>query len=178
VVVTVGSIHGGTKHNIIPDEAKLQLTVRSFTEEVRAHTLDAIRRIVRGQALSAGIAEDRLPVIKLADDEFTPATYNQPELARRVGAALQQVLGKSRVVARRPAMGGEDFSEYGRTTDKIPICMFWLGSVEPERVTESERTGQALPALHSSLYRPVPEPTIKTGVMAMTSAVLDLANRP
>jgi hippurate hydrolase len=177
VVVTVGSIHGGTKHNIIPDEVKLQLTVRSFTEEVRAHTLEGIRRIVRGQALSAGIAEERLPIIKQAEDEFTPATFNQPEFARRVAQALRGLLGDSRVISRRPAMGGEDFSEYGRTADKIPICMFWLGSVEPERVAESERTGQPLPALHSSLYRPVPEPTIKTGVSAMTAAVLDLVGR-
>jgi amidohydrolase len=177
VVVTVGSIHGGTKHNIIPDEVKLQLTVRSFTEEVRAHTLEGIRRIVRGQALSAGIPEERLPIIKQAEDEFTPATFNQPEFARRVAQALRGLLGDSRVISRRPAMGGEDFSEYGRTADKIPICMFWLGSVEPERVAESERTGQPLPALHSSLYRPVPEPTIKTGVSAMTAAVLDLVGR-
>jgi hippurate hydrolase len=177
VVVTVGSIHGGTKHNVIPDEVKLQLTVRSFTEEVRARTLDAIRRIVRGQALSAGIPEDRLPVIHQADDEFTPATYNQPEFSQRVAKTFRGLLGEARVISRRPAMGGEDFSEYGRTSDKIPICMFWLGSVEAERVAESEKTGRPLPALHSSLYRPVPEPTIKTGVSAMTAAVLDLAGR-
>lgn len=174
-VVTVGSIHGGTKHNIIPDEVRLQLTVRSFTEEVRAHTLAAIRRIVRGQAISAGIPEDRLPVVKMADDEFTPATYNSPALAHQVRDILGEVLGDKKVVARRPAMGGEDFSEYGRTADKIPLCLFWLGAVEPERVAESERTGQSLPALHSSLFRPVPEPTIQTGVMAMTAVVLRLA---
>ncbi|HXJ74151.1 MAG TPA: M20/M25/M40 family metallo-hydrolase, partial [Candidatus Dormibacteraeota bacterium] len=121
--------------------------------------------------------EERLPIIKQAEDEFTPATFNQPEFARRVAQALRGLLGDSRVISRRPAMGGEDFSEYGRTADKIPICMFWLGSVEPERVAESERTGQPLPALHSSLYRPVPEPTIKTGVSAMTAAVLDLVGR-
>ena len=177
VVVTVGSIHGGTKHNIIPDEVKLQITVRSFTDEVRHHTLEAIRRIVRGQALAAGIPENHLPIVTQADDEFTPATYNQPEFSRRVGQALRGLLGDARVISRRPAMGGEDFSEYGRTPDKIPICMFWLGSVEPERVAESERSGQALPALHSSLYRPVPEPTIKTGVSAMTTAVLELVRR-
>ncbi len=176
-VVTVGSIHGGTKHNIIPDEVKLQITVRSFTDEVRARTLDAIRRIVRGQAISAGVPEDRMPEVKVDTHEFTPATYNQPDLVRRLSGLFKGMLGEDNVIARKPAMGGEDFSEYGRTTDKIPLCMIWLGSVEPERAAESERTGKPLPALHSSLYRPVPEPTIKTGVSAMTAAVLELAPR-
>jgi hippurate hydrolase len=176
-VVTVGSVHGGTKHNIIPDDVKLQLTVRSFTDQVRENTLNSIRRIVRGQALSAGIPEDRLPVVKVDDAEFTPATYNNPELARRIGGAFKQVFGEKHVVTRKPVMGGEDFSEYGRTADRIPICIFWLGSVEPERVAESERTGKSLPALHSNLYRPAPEPTIKTGVTAMTAAVLELAGK-
>lgn len=176
-VVTVGSIHGGTKHNIIPDEVKLQITVRSFTDEVRHKTLESIRRIVRGQAISAGVPEDRMPVVKVDTHEFTPATYNQPELVRRLSGVFRALLGDGKVVPRKPAMGGEDFSEYGRTVDKIPICMIWLGSVEPERAAESERTGNPLPALHSSLYRPVPEPTIKTGVSAMTAAILELARR-
>lgn len=176
-VVTVGSIHGGTKHNIIPDDVKLQLTVRSFTDQVRENTLNAIRRIVRGQALSAGIPEDRLPTVTVDDREFTPSTYNHPELARRLGGVFKGVFGDNKVVTRKPVMGGEDFSEYGRTMDKIPICIFWLGSVEPERVAESERTGKPLPALHSNLYRPVPEPTLKTGVTAMTAAVLELVGK-
>ncbi len=176
-VVTVGSIHGGTKHNIIPDEVKLQLTVRSFTDEVRAKTLEAIGRIARGQAASAGIPEDRMPVIRTTPEEFTPATYNDPGLVRRLDAIFRETLGEKNVLSRKPAMGGEDFSQYGRTADKIPICMFWLGSVEAERVAESERTGQPLPALHSSLYRPSPEPTIQTGVTAMTAAVLSLAGK-
>jgi hippurate hydrolase len=173
-VVTVGSIHGGTKHNIIPDEVKLQLTVRSFTDEVRERTLSAIRRIVRGQAIAAGIPEDRLPVVTVESGESIPATYNSPELTRRLRPALQHLLGDKNVITRRPSMGGEDFSEYGRTPDKIPICMFWLGSIEPERVSESERSGQPLPSLHSSQYRPVAEPTLKTGVSAMTAAVIEL----
>jgi amidohydrolase len=176
-VVTVGSIHGGTKHNIIPDDVKLQLTVRSFTDQVRDNTLAAIRRIVRGQALSAGLPEERLPIVTVDEREFTPATYNNPELARRLGGAFKEIFGDKQVVTRKPVMGGEDFSEYGRTADKIPICIFWLGSVEPERVAESERAGKPLPALHSNLYRPVPEPTIKTGVTAMTAAVFELVGK-
>ena len=174
-VVTVGSIQGGTKHNIIPDEVKLQLTVRTFTDEVRAHTLAAIQRIVRGQAASAGLPEDRMPLVKIEEEESISASYNTPELARRVAKSLRDALGDAQVVERRPTMGGEDFGEYGRTTDKIPICIFWLGAVEPERMTESARSGRALPPLHSSLFRPAPAPTLKTGVTAMTAAVLGLA---
>jgi hippurate hydrolase len=173
-VVTVGSIHGGTKHNVIPDEVQLQLTVRSFTDEMRRHLLDSIERIARGQAFSAGLPEDRMPIVKILD-EFTPAAYNNPELTRRLAAVFKRTLGEGKVLDRKPTMGGEDFGQYGRTKDKIPICMFWLGSVEPEQAAESERTGQSLPSLHSSLYHPLPEPTIKTGVMAMTTAVLELA---
>ena len=176
-VVTVGSVHGGTKHNIIPDEVKLQLTVRSFSDEVRARTLDAIRRITRGQALAAGIPEDRLPIVKIEDKEFTPACYNHPELARRVGGVFKQVFGAANVISRKPSMGGEDFAEYGRTADKIPICLFWLGSVDPARVSEAQRTGQGLPSLHSNKYHPVAEPTIRSGVTAMTAAVLELLGR-
>jgi hippurate hydrolase len=176
VVVTVGSIHGGTKHNIIPDEVKLQLTVRAYSDEVRQKTLEAIRRMTRGLALAAGLPEDRLPVVSFAE-EFLPSAYNDPALTRRLASVLTHTLGETNVIVRKPTMGGEDFGEYGRTEAGIPICMFGLGSVEPERVAESARTGQPLPSLHSSLYRPVPGPTIRTGVLTLTAAVLDLASK-
>jgi len=115
-------------------------------------------------------------VVKVAD-EFTPACFNHPELAKRLGAVFRNQFGDKAVVNRKPVMGGEDFSEYGRTQEKIPICIFWLGSVEPQRVAESERSGQPLPSLHSPFFRPLPEPTIKTGMSAMTAAVLELAGR-
>lgn len=176
-VVTVGSIHGGTKHNIIPDEVKLQLTLRSYSDAVRRHTLDAITRICRGEAIAAGIPEDRMPIITTAEDEFTPATYNDPTLTRRVRGALTAWLGADRVKTIDPEMGGEDFSQFGRTPEKIPLCMFRLGAVAPEKVAESERTGVPLPSLHSSKFAPVPEPTIKTGVTAMTAAALELLGK-
>src|ERR1043166_361914 len=175
-VVTVGSIHGGTKHNIISDEVRLQLTVRSYTDEVRAQTLAAIKRIVRGQALSAGLPEDRLPEVKLGDD-FTPATYNNPELTERLVGVFRTWFGEKNVIRKKPIRGGEDFSEYGRTEHKIPICMFTIGGVKPEVFKESERTGGPLPSLHSPLWAPVPEPTIKTGITAMSAAVLELMAR-
>ena len=176
-VVTVGSIHGGTKHNIIPDEVKLQLTLRSYTEEVRQQTIAAIRRITRGLAEAAGLPEDRMPIVTLLDQEFTPATYNDPALTRRLAAAFKNWFGEANVRPVKPVMGGEDFSEYGRTPDKIPICLFWLGAVKAESIAESEKTGKPLPSLHSSQFAPVPEPTLKTGVTAMTAAVLELAGR-
>lgn len=176
-VVTVGSIHGGTKHNIIPEDVKLQLTVRSFSDETRQRTLESIRRIARNQALSAGMPEDRLPVVEL-EDESIAATYNQPELARRLNGVFRGLVGPEKVPVRKPGMGGEDFSEYGRTTDKIPSCIFWLGAVEPERVAESERTGKPLPSLHSPQFKPVPEPTLKTGIAASTAAILELLRQP
>jgi hippurate hydrolase len=177
-VVTVGSIHGGTKHNIIPNEVKLQLTLRSYTDQVRQHTIEAIRRICRGEAIAAGMPDELMPVIAIAEQEFTPATYNDPALTRRVRAALASWLGADNVRNIDPEMGGEDFSRFGRTAEKVPICMFRLGAVAPEKVTESQRTGVPLPSLHSSKFAPVPEPTIKTGVTAMTAAALDLLARP
>ncbi len=173
-VVTVGSIHGGTKHNIIPNEVKLQLTLRSYSEAVRQHTIEAIKRICRGEAIAAGLPEDLMPVITVQEDEFTPSTYNDPALTRRVRGALTTWLGADQVLSIDPEMGGEDFSQFGRTADKVPLCLFRLGAVVPEKVAESQRTGVALPSLHSSRFAPVPEPTIKTGITALTAAALDL----
>jgi amidohydrolase len=176
VVVTVGSIHGGTKRNIIPDEVRLQLTVRSYKEEVRQQTLAAIKRIVHGQALAAGLPEDRLPEVKVTD-EITPSLYNNPKLTERLVGALQPWFGEANFTQKPPSMGGEDFSEFGRTEPKVPICMMNIGGVSPEAFKESQRTGKPLPSLHSSLWAPVPEPTIKAGVTAMTAAVLELAGK-
>lgn len=172
-VVTVGSIHGGTKHNIIPAEVKLQLTVRSYTDEVREKLLAAIKRIAHGQALAAGVPEDRLPEVKLSDDS-TAATFNTPELTERVGKSFRDWFPADKVVSVKPVMGGEDFSEYGRTAEKIPICLFWIGGVKQEVFDAAQRSGKPLPSLHSPFWAPDPEPTIKTGITAMTAAVLDL----
>jgi hippurate hydrolase len=172
-VVTVGSIHGGTKHNIIPDEVKLQLTLRSYSDTVRAHTLEAVNRICRGEAIAAGIPEDRMPIVKVAD-EHTPALRNDPALTQRLRQAFVAWFGAETVKTIDPEMGGEDFSEFGRTVERVPVCMFRIGAVAPEKIAESSRTGTPLPSLHSSKFLPVPEPTIKTGITATTAAVLDL----
>jgi hippurate hydrolase len=134
--------------------------------------------MTRGLAEAAGVPEDRLPIVTLQEQEFTPATYNDPALTSRLAGAFKNWFSETNVQQVKPVMGGEDFSEYGRTPDKIPICMFWLGAVKPELVQENEKTGKPLPSLHSSQFAPLPEPTIKTGVIAMTAAVLELAGKP
>jgi hippurate hydrolase len=174
VVVTVGSIHGGTKHNIIPDEVKLQLTVRTYKDDVRRTVLAAIERITRGVAQAAGVPPERAPLIDLHPEKLVPAMYNDPELTRRVVGALHKSLGEQAVVQGVPVAGGEDFSQFGLTQPHVPCLQFQLGAVDPERVAEAARTGAALPSLHSSQFAPLPGPTIRTGVKAMVTAALEL----
>jgi len=172
-VVTIGSIHGGTKHNIIPDAVQLQLTVRYYSDAVRARILTSIARIANGIAQAVGVPEDRAPVLKLRKSESIPPVYNDPVLTRRVSLSLERVLGKENVGAAEPVMGGEDFGVFGRTAERIPICLFWLGAVDPARFQQVNGL-QFLPSLHSDMFAPAPEPSLKTGTLAMTAAVLDL----
>jgi hippurate hydrolase len=173
VVVTVGSIHGGTKHNIIPDDVKLQLTVRTYKDEVRQQVISAIERIVKGIAAAAGVPKNLEPIVSVKD-EYTPALYNTPELTEKVVASLRAMVGEENVVLREPSMGGEDFGRYGREEPKIPICMYRLGSVKKEAIEESKRPGgRPLPSLHSSKYLPERE-AIRVGVMTMSGAAMDL----
>lgn len=176
-VVTVGSIHGGTKGNIIPNEVKLELTMRSYTDEVRQAIIEKIERICRGVAISAGLTPEQYPVIQLRE-EFTPAAYNDPALSARMQQAFIQALGAEQVVEVAPVMAGEDFSRYGRTEEEVPCFIFWLGTVPPEDAAAAERGETTLPSLHNSKFAPLPEPSIKTGVVAMTTAVLNLLKRP
>lgn len=177
VVVTVGSIHGGAKHNIISDEVKMQLTVRTYKKEVRDVVLAAIERIAKGAAMAAGLPSDKLPDVHVRTDEFTPATYNNPELTKRSSAAIAAAIGKDNVIQKDPTMGGEDFSEYSLPDHSIPAFMFNVGAVDPAKVAEAKKSGTSLPSLHSSKFAPVPEPTIRTGVVAMTAAVIDLMRK-
>ncbi len=175
-VITVGSIHSGNKHNIISDKAHLQLTVRSFSEEVRNQLLSSIKRVTRGIALAAGISIDKMPIINI-NDEYTPSLYNDPILTERVVKTCETVLGENNVVSSEPAMIGEDFAQYGRTNQGIPICMFFLGAVKQKHGKESLPTQVSIPSLHSATFAPDAEPTIKTGIKAMTAAVLELMNK-
>jgi len=173
-VVTVGSIHGGTKHNIIPNEVQLQLTVRSRKESVRKHLLDGIHRIAKAAAIGARAPE---PMIRVRTDQGAPPTINDSALNTRLTALFQAALGKDRVVDFPPIMGAEDFAYYGRAG--VPCYMYRLGMYAPDRVRESQQEGgKQLPGNHNDQFAPVPEPTIKTGVLTMTLAALSLLNPP
>lgn len=176
-VVTVGSIHGGTKHNIISDEVKLQLTVRSYSDEVRETLLEGIERIAVNQGRAAGLPEDMLPEVTLREDEHTPSVYNDPALAARVTDAMREAGVADVIMEIPPVMGGEDFAQYGRTEDKIPGLLFWIGAVNPEEYAATVAAGGSFPSLHSPFFAPDPEPTIKTGVRAMTIAALELLGK-
>jgi amidohydrolase len=175
-VVTVGSIHGGTKHNIIPGEVDLQLTVRAYKEEVRKRVLASIERITKGIALAAGIPDDRAPIVKFSESQVTAATYNEPQLTERLGAVFVKALGADNVVKLPPVMMSEDFG-YLSLDQKIPATLFTLGAVDPMKVKQSKEGGAPLPSLHSALFAPVPEPTLRTGIKAMTSAALELMKK-
>jgi amidohydrolase len=177
IVITVGSIHGGTKHNIIPDEVKMQLTVRTYKPDVRERVLAAIDRVAKGIAAAGGVPPDREPIVTVSKDQFTPATYNNPQLTKRLVVVWRKSLGRENVEIVDPTMGGEDFSEYSLPDHSIPAVDFHVGAVPPEKITESKKTGTPLPSLHSSKFAPVPEPTIRTGVVAMTAAVLELMKK-
>src|SRR5213082_1105219 len=179
VVVTVGYIHGGTKHNIIPDEVKMQLTVRTYKEEVRKKVLAAIERIAEQCATTAGLPADKMPDVHVLRDHFAPAMYNNPELTKRLVAVWKKALGDQNVEMVDPTMGGEDFSEFSLLPEhSIPAVDFHVGAVDPAKIAESKKPGASpLPSLHSSKFAPVPEPTIRTGMVAMTAAVLDLMKK-
>jgi hippurate hydrolase len=175
-VVTVGSIHGGTKHNIIPGEVDLQLTVRTYKEEVRKRVLASIERITKGIALAAGIPENLAPIVKYSETQVTAATYNEPQLTEKLSSAFVRALGAENVVKLEPVMMSEDFG-YLSLEQKIPAALFTLGAVDPVKVKQSKESGTPLPSLHSALFQPLPEPTLRTGIKAMTSAVLELMKK-
>lgn len=171
-VITVGSFHAGLKHNIIPDEARLQLTVRSYTDEVRKKLLAGIERVAKEEARAGGATKD--PEVRLS--EYTPATYNDPVLTERLVRRLRAELGDSKLVEISATMGGEDFSVFGR--NGVPACMLNLGAVNPERYAAAHAAGEDLPSLHSPLFLPDPNPTLHTGIRALTLMVLELLAKP
>ncbi|MEK6258397.1 MAG: amidohydrolase [Planctomycetota bacterium] len=166
-VITVGSIHGGTKHNIIGDSCRLQLTVRSYSPETRERLIEGIKRKAKAAAISAGAPE---PTIELSD--WTPATKNDADLVERVAPTFRRVLGDDNVITVEPSMGGEDFSQYGLAG--VPIFMWRLGAVNPARLAEMKKDGKQPPSLHSPFFYPDARETLITGVTSMSAAVIDL----
>jgi hippurate hydrolase len=170
-VITVGSIHGGTKHNIIPDEVTLQLTIRSYDAGQQQRLLDGIARVARGEAIAAGLPDTLMPVIRT-----TPVgvpTLNDTPLATRLKAAFEARLGKARVVDLDPSMASEDFQYFGLEA-KIPSVIYWLGGVPQDKWDAAQKGGAPIPSLHNSGWAPDPAPTIATGVDSMTAAAMML----
>jgi hippurate hydrolase len=151
--------------------------VRTYKPDVRERVLAAIDRIAKGCAAAAGVPPERAPIVTLRKDEFCPATYNNPELTKRLVAVWKKSLGNENVEIVDPTMGGEDFSEYSLPDHSIPAVDFHIGGVDPVKIADSKKSGNALPSLHSSKFAPVPEPTIRVGVIGMTSAVLELMKK-
>jgi hippurate hydrolase len=170
-VVTVGAIKGGTKHNIIPDEVTLQLTLRTYKEEVRQLVHKRIREIARGVAIAAGLPDDKMPVVSIPE-EFTPANYNDPALTAKFKTSAIAAIGDENVIYAEPQMVAEDFACFGRTKEKVPTVLFWLGTVTEEKIEAGN-----LPGLHSPFYYPTPEETIKTGVTVMSKSLIDLFDK-
>jgi amidohydrolase len=171
-VITVGSIHGGTVYNIIPDQVKLQLTLRSYSEDVRKQVIASIQNKSKFLALQAGVPESRLPEITWNDS--APATVNDKPLTMKLVHTFKQVFGEEKVIEMAPSMIGEDFSRFTRVQKSIPYCMFWLGTVDPITFEKAQADNIDLPPLHSSTFQPAPRQTITTGIMAMTTGVLEI----
>ena len=172
-VVTVGSIHGGLKHNIISEEVRLQLTLRSYSDEVREKTIDEIKKIVKGLGIAAGLPESKMPKVMLKD-EYTPALYNDPEFSRKVLSFISEEIGDENVSEISAVMGGEDFARYGRQDPKIPSLLFWLGGTSKEDWKKYQNKEIEMVSIHSPFFAPDPKPTITTGIKAMTASALGL----
>lgn len=173
VVVTVGSIHGGTRANIIPDEVKMELTLRYYSDETIEKVISSIRRICNSAAMSAGMPENKLPLVEVESSE-TPPVINNQGLSENVKVFASQVIGEENIVQTSPAMVGEDFGKYGRTSENIPVCLIWLGSTSPDLLKQLNVKGEKPAPLHSPNLNPDFELTIETGIKVMTANIIGL----
>lgn len=172
-VVTVGDIHGGTKRNIIPDEVKLELTTRAYSDHARQVIIDGLKQMAAGITTSAGLPPEKAATVTVLADESTPVMFNDPAQAELVLPILQRAVGKDNVIRTHPIMGSEDVGIF--TLDhQIPITFFWLGAMYPDRFAQAEAAGKELPGPHTSKFEPDPEPTLATGVKAMTAVATGL----
>jgi len=178
-VVTVGTIRGGIKRNIIPDEVKLQLTTRAFSDAVRDKIVDSLQKMALDVATANGLPPDRMPIVTVSKTEAAPVTYNDPALAARLKPIFVAALGDGSVVDWHAEMACEDFGLFDLPEDphRIPAFFLRIGASDPGKLAESQRTGIPVPGLHSALFAPVASPTIRTGVLAMSAAVLDLMKK-
>ncbi|HUD28658.1 MAG TPA: amidohydrolase [Novosphingobium sp.] len=173
-VVTVGSFHAGAKHNIIPDEAKLELTVRSYSDETRTRLLDGIRRVARGEAIASGVPEDRMPLMTVKEPH-TRATWNTPDFTEEAIADLKTKLGADNAVFTPSVMGGEDFGEYRRADEAhIKSLILWVGGADPVKLAAAKAGGPPMPSLHSPFWAPVADKVIGSAAQALTLTALRL----
>lgn len=175
-VVTVGSFHAGTKSNIIPDEAKLALSVRSYKPETRQLLLDGIRRIARGEAIAAGIPEDRMPVVEI-EQPSADATYNTEQFSNELFGLFGSHFGKDRVMKPQAVMASEDFSRFWLADKSKQSVIFWVGGVPKDKWDAVNGDTQKLPALHSPFWAPDAEAVISTATEALTVAALDVLKK-
>lgn len=175
-VVTVGSFAAGTKHNIVPDEAKLLITVRSYSDATRRRLLDGIARIARGEAIAAGVPEDRMPVMAV-EKGYTPATYNTPDFSEEMAALFRRHFGQGTVFKAPASMGGEDFGQYYRADKTIRSLIFWVGGVPADKMAAASGGKAMLPSLHSPYWAPQADAVISTGARALTAAALEILAR-
>jgi hippurate hydrolase len=176
-VVTVGSFQAGAKHNIISDEARLQLTVRSYKPEVRKLLLEGIQRIARGEAIAAGMPEDKMPVVTIREEMYTPATFNTDKISTGTLALFQQHFGPERAIKTPAVMGGEDFSRFWLADKSIESLIFWVGGTPKPVWDAAGGDQQKLPSLHSPFWAPDAEAVISTATEAMTIAALDVLKK-
>ena len=169
-VITVGSIKGGNKHNVIPEKVTLKLTVRTYSEEVRLFIHKRIKEVSKGVAIAAGLPEDKFPEV-IIPDVFTPANYNNPDLIDQLTKSSNEIIKNENVVVAEALMVGEDFSRYGLTKHKVPSALFWLGTI-----SEKKKSEENMPGLHSPFYFPEPKESITTGVKVMSNGLLNLFN--
>ncbi|GFZ80067.1 MULTISPECIES: amidohydrolase [Sphingobium] len=175
-VVTVGSFMGGAKHNVIPDDAKMLLTVRSYSDETREKLIRGIERVARGEAIAAGVPDDRMPVISVKD-EFTPSTYNPPAFANRMADVLKAHFPEGTVSETRPSMAGEDFGRYYRADKSIESFIFWVGGVPADQMAKAKAGEVSLPSLHSPFWAPQADKVIATASEAMTVLAMHILKR-
>ena len=172
-VVTVGSIHGGTKRNIIGEEVKLELTLRGYEDKVMEHLVASIRRMCDGLGRAAGVPEDRLPVVVL-QKEGANVTVNTPELTRKLAGTFREWFGAGRVEPVPPITGAEDFSEYGRTVHRVPAVIWTVGAGDPAAIAAAKQAGKSVPTNHSPDVRLLHDPTLQTCVTSLAAAALEL----
>ncbi len=173
-VVTVGDIHGGTKRNIIPDEVKLELTTRSFSDKSRDTVIQGLKQMAAGITASAGLPPEKAATVTVLDYESTPVEYNDPAMTAQVKAILVKTLGADRVIDLSRIMGSEDVGVFALPKHEIPLVYFRLGAMDPVKLAAAHAAGKELPGPHTSHFEPLPEPTLRTGVTAMTSVAMSL----